>query len=82
MCLGISVTLHCKPKCVLEQEFKSRLDVLSQKLHGVDNVLGHQLAVHEMAGILGVGVPQVNTSYMSLDLSDGAAAPAVHLCLK
>lgn len=29
------------------------------KLHGVDNVLGHQLAVHEMAGILGVGVPQV-----------------------
>ncbi len=52
-------------ECVLEQEFKSRLDVLSQKLHGVDNVLGHQLAVHEMAGILGVGVPQVNTSYMS-----------------
>lgn len=41
------------------QEFKPRLDLLSQKLHGVDNVLGHQLAVHEMAGILGVGVPQV-----------------------
>ncbi len=43
----------------LPQEFKARLDVISQKLHGVDNVLGHQLAVHEMAGILGVGVPQV-----------------------
>ena len=78
--MGISMTLHCKcSKCVPEQEFKSRLDVLSQKLHGVDNVLGHQLAVHEMAGILGVGVPQVNASYMSLNMSDGAAESAVNL---
>ncbi len=68
--------------CVLKQEFKSRLDVLSQKLHGVDNALGHQLAVHEMAGILGVGVLQVSTSHMSLDLSDGAAESAVHLCIQ
>lgn len=30
------------------------------KLHGVDNMLGHQLAVHEMAGLLGVAVPQVS----------------------
>ncbi|KAL0045300.1 hypothetical protein WJX82_003127 [Trebouxia sp. C0006] len=43
----------------LDTEFKSRLDMVSEKLHGVDNVLGHQLAVHEMAGILGVGVPQI-----------------------
>ena len=69
--LGNVATLHFKPMCVPEQEFKSRLDVVSEKLHGVDNVLGHQLAVHEMAGILGVGVPQVNTSSMSLNLSGG-----------
>ncbi|DBA75369.1 TPA: hypothetical protein ACH3X1_010636 [Trebouxia sp. C0004] len=61
----------------LDTEFKSRLDLLSQKLHGVDNVLGHQLAVHEMAGILGVGVPQVNTSYKSLNLPDGVAESAM-----
>lgn len=41
------------------QEFKFRLDTLSLKLHGVDNLLGHQLAVHEMADILGVAVAQV-----------------------
>lgn len=43
-----------------QQEFKSRLDNLSAKLHGVDNMLGHQLAVHEMAGLLGVAVVQVS----------------------
>ena len=47
-----------------------------------DNALGHQLAVHEMAGILGVGVLQVSTSHISLDLSDGAAESAVHLCIQ
>ena len=36
------------------------LDTLSVKLHGVDNMLGHQLAVHEMAGLLGVAVAQVS----------------------
>ena len=44
---------------MLLQEFKSRIDLLSQKLHGVDNILGHQLALNEMAGMLGVDVPQV-----------------------
>lgn len=49
------LTLWCQ-----HQEFKSRLDNLSVKLHGVDNLLEHQLAVHEMAGILGVAVAQVS----------------------
>ena len=49
------LTLWC-----YQQEFKSRLDSLSVKLHGVDNMLGHQLAVHEMAGLLGVAVTQVS----------------------
>lgn len=57
-------TVNCPhTKCHLwcqQQEFKSRLDTLSVKLHGVDNMLGHQLAVHEMAGLLGVAVAQVS----------------------
>ncbi|KAL0034105.1 hypothetical protein WJX79_009107 [Trebouxia sp. C0005] len=63
----------------LDTEFKSRLDVLSQKLHGVDNVLGHPLAVHEMAGILGVGVPQTQSppaaTVTTLEAAEAAATP-------
>lgn len=60
---SFAITKSLRTKCHLwcqHQEFKSRLDTLSIKLHGVDNMLGHQLAVHEMAGLLGVAVAQVS----------------------
>ena len=51
----------------MRQECKLRLDNLSLKLYGVDNLLGHQLAVNEMADMLGIAVAQVSAAPLSDD---------------
>lgn len=37
---------------------------LGQKLQGVSNMVGHQMAVDEMADMLGIHIPQVGVMYI------------------
>ncbi|KAL3143638.1 hypothetical protein ABBQ38_002434 [Trebouxia sp. C0009 RCD-2024] len=60
----------------LDQEVKSRLDTLGAKLHGVDNMLGLQLAVHEMAEMMGMAVPQVPPAALEMTAAELPAEPA------
>ncbi|KAL3134087.1 hypothetical protein ABBQ32_008511 [Trebouxia sp. C0010 RCD-2024] len=60
----------------LEKEFKSRLDTLGAKLHGVDNMLGLQLAVHEMAEMMGMAVPQIPPAAVELAAPEPQAEQA------
>lgn len=41
------------------QDVQARLIDLDQKLQGVNNIVGHHIAVNDMAEMLGIHIPQV-----------------------
>lgn len=69
------------PPCNDCQDVQPWLVDLGQKLQGVSNIVGHQMAVDEMADMLGIHIPQVGIMYIvkpALDILTTAYSVQMH----